>query len=199
MIKHVFSLSLLAATTLVSTNALADISSGGTITFSGAITDTTCTINGNKSASFSVLLDPITVTDAGITVGLINKNKKPFALTLTDCTTTGTGGGTVLKMYFSSANNISTDGKYLVNNTTNETDTSSTSLARNVGFALTTNGGTTPIPFNVPYTTAATGVAPTTGPDTSTVNFDAHYYKPNILPARVGSLSSNVIYTISYL
>ncbi|EPL3990518.1 fimbrial protein, partial [Providencia stuartii] len=34
---------------------------------------------------------------------------------------------------------------------------------------------------------------------TETLALDIYYYKTNALPARVGSLSSNVTYTISYL
>ncbi|HEM7555809.1 TPA: type 1 fimbrial protein, partial [Serratia marcescens] len=35
--------------------------SGGTITFTGQVTDTTCTINGGNSADLTIALDPIAV------------------------------------------------------------------------------------------------------------------------------------------
>lgn len=75
MFKSIMTVSLLA-TAIASTSAVAaDNSAGGVINFTGAISDTTCTINGGKSADFTVALSPISVKDAGNTVGLINKNK----------------------------------------------------------------------------------------------------------------------------
>ena len=97
-------------------------------------------------------------------------------------------------MYFSSANNISTDGKYLLNNSVNESDTS---VARNVGFALVKPCSSTPITPNQPYTTDIMGTA--TAPDSETLTLDVYYYKTNTAAATVGELSSNVTYTISYL
>ncbi len=97
-------------------------------------------------------------------------------------------------MYFSSADNISTDGKYLVNNSVNENDAS---VARNVGFALVEPGSSTPITLNQPYLTNIMGTA--TAPDSETLTLDVYYYKTNAADATVGALSSNVTYTISYL
>jgi major type 1 subunit fimbrin (pilin) len=36
-------------------------------------------------------------------------------------------------------------------------------------------------------------------PNAETLTLDVFYYKTNALPARVGDLSSNITYTISYL
>lgn len=183
------------ATSLASISAMAaDNSAGGIISFSGAVTDTTCTINGGKSADFTVALSPISVTDAGTVVGPITKNKKSFSLTFSGCTPAAGTAGTPLKIYFSSANNISTDGKYLLNGSVNENDTT---VAKNVGFSLAELGSTTPIPLNVPYVTKITGDK--TAPDAETLTLDAYYYKTNTSDAKVGELSSNVTYTISYL
>lgn len=67
-----FALSVATALILSATPALAaEKAAGGVINFSGAITDTTCTINGGKSADFTVALNPITVEDAGTTQGII--------------------------------------------------------------------------------------------------------------------------------
>ncbi|MTH47818.1 fimbrial protein [Intestinirhabdus alba] len=183
--------------TLFSGYALADNNSaGGAINFSGAITDTTCTINGGKSADFTVVLNPISVSDAGTTVGPITKNKKSFSLTFSGCTgaSTTTNNKTPLKMYFSSAQNISTDGKYLINTTVNENDPA---VALNVGFSLAKPGAATPILLNQPFDTGVLGNK--TAPDAETITLDVYYYKTNALAARVGSLSSNLTYTISYL
>lgn len=149
MFKSIMTVSLLAAAIASTSAVAADNSAGGIINFTGAITDTTCTINGGKSADFTVALSPISVKDAGTTVGLITKNKKSIALTFSGCTPAAGTTGTPLKVYFSSADNISTDGKYLVNNSVNENDAS---VARNVGFALVEPGSSTPITLNQAYT-----------------------------------------------
>ena len=194
MFKSIMTVSLLAAAIASTSAVAADNSAGGIINFTGAITDTTCTINGGKSADFTVALSPISVKDAGTTVGLITKNKKSIALTFSGCSPAAGTTGTPLKVYFSSADNISTDGKYLLNNSVNESDAS---VARNVGFALVEPGSSTPITLNQPYTTDIMGTA--TAPDSETLTLDAYYYKTNALEAKVGELSSNVTYTISYL
>ncbi|EMX8467897.1 TPA: fimbrial protein [Serratia marcescens] len=194
MIKQHISLTVLAAA-LTSVGAMAaDNSAGGVISFSGAVTDTTCTINGGKSADFTVALSPISVTDAGTVVGPITKNKKSFSLTFSGCTQATGTDKTPLKIYFSSANNISTDGKYLLNSSVNESDAA---VAKNVGFSLAEPGSSTPIPLNVPYVTKIEGNK--TAQEAETLTLDAYYYKTNALAAKVGELSSNVTYTISYL
>lgn len=194
MFKKIMTVSVLAAA-VASTNVMAeDSSAGGVINFTGAITDTTCTINGGKSADMTVALSPISVSDAGTTVGLITKNKKTIALTFSGCTPAAGTAGTPLKIYFSSADNISTDGKYLQNNSVNENDSS---VARNVGFALVKPGTTTPILLNQAFTTSVLGNK--VAPEAETMNLDVYYYKTNATAASVGSLSSNVTYTVSYL
>ncbi|HIH6747508.1 TPA: fimbrial protein [Enterobacter hormaechei] len=194
MFKSIMTVSLLAAAIASTSAVAADNSAGGIINFTGAITDTTCTINGGKSADFTVALSPISVNDAGNTVGLITKNKKSIALTFSGCSPAAEKAGTPLQVYFSSADNISTDGKYLVNNSVNENDAS---VARNVGFALVEPGSSTPITLNQPYLTNIMGTA--TAPDSETLTLDVYYYKTNAADATVGALSSNVTYTISYL
>ena len=184
MFKSIMTVSLLAAAIASTSAVAADNSAGGIINFTGAITDTTCT----------VALSPISVKDAGTTVGLITRNKKSIALTFSGCSPAAGTTGTPLKVYFSSADNISTDGKYLLNNSVNESDAS---VARNVGFALVEPGSSTPITLNQPYTTNIMGTA--TAPDSETLTLDVYYYKTNAAAATVGELSSNVTYTISYL
>ncbi|CAI0708391.1 major fimbrial protein StkA [Serratia entomophila] len=194
MIKQGISLAVLAAALSSASAMAADNAAGGVISFSGAVTDTTCTINGGKSADFTVALSPISVTDAGTVVGPITKNKKSFSLTFSGCTPAAGTAGTPLKIYFSSANNISTDGKYLLNGSVNESDEA---VAKNVGFSLAEPGSSTPIPLNVPYLTKIKGDK--TAPESETLTLDAYYYKTNVAAAKVGELSSNVTYTISYL
>src|SRR5690606_40354473 len=72
-------------------------------------------------------------------------------------------------LYFSSADNISTDGKYLLNNSVNENDAS---VARNVGFALVEPGKSTPVTLNQAYTTSIMGTS--AAPDSETLRSEEH-------------------------
>jgi major type 1 subunit fimbrin (pilin) len=194
MVNKILSLTVLAAALNSGSALAADQSAGGIISFSGAITDTTCTINGGKSADFTVALSPISVVDAGNTVGPIIKNKKSFSLTFSNCSPASGTSGQPLKIYFSSADNISTDGKYLLNDTVNEQDTA---VSKNVGFSLANANASTPIALNQPFVTDILGNS--ADPDSETLTLDAYYYKTNTAAAKVGALHSNVTYTISYL
>ena len=188
--KKLLSIAVLSAFAASPLAFAAEESAGGVINFSGAITDTTCTINGGKSADLSIALSPITVKDAGTAVGVIEKNKKAFSLTFSNCTGSGSGN---LGLNFSSADNISNDGNYLMNTSVNESSTE----AKNVGFALSADG-VTALDLNAAFDTGIDNTVAATD-DASTVTFYAHYYKTNALPAKAGALSSNVIYTVSYL
>ena len=194
MVNKTLYLTLLAATLSAGNAVAAENAAGGVISFSGAITDTTCTINGGKSADFTVALSPISVMDAGNTVGPITKQKKSFSLTFSNCAPAAGTAGQPLKIYFSSADNISTDGKYLLNNSVNENDAA---VAKNVGFSLAKASSSTPITLNQPFVTDITGNS--ASPDSETLTLDAYYYKTNTAPAKVGALHSNVTYTLSYL
>ncbi len=55
MMKKMLSVAIMAAA-VAAPVAAEDNSAGGVINFTGAITDTTCTINGGKSADFTVAL-----------------------------------------------------------------------------------------------------------------------------------------------
>lgn len=191
--KKLLSIAVLSAFAASPLALAATESAGGVINFSGAITDTTCTINGGKSADLSIALSPITVSDAGEEVGVIDENKKAFSLTFSGCAGTNVRDQN-LALRFSSADNISNDGKYLVNTTVNENSPE----AKNVGFALTKDGGAVPLDLNKAFDTGISK-EDSAGNETSTVTFYAHYYKTNASPAKAGALSSNVIYTVSYL
>ena len=194
MVNKILPLTLLAAALSTANATAADKAAGGVISFSGAITDTTCTINGGKSADFTVALSPISVMDAGNVVGPITQQKKSFSLTFSNCAPAAGTAGQPLKIYFSSADNISTDGKYLRNNSVNESDAA---VAKNVGFSLAKTSSPTPITLNQPFVTEISGN--NTSPESETLTLDAYYYKTNTAPAKVGALNSNVTYTISYL
>lgn len=176
--------------------------SGGTINFTGAVTDATCTINGNSSESLSVVLNPITTQQAGTTEGLIDAGKKSFSLDFSNCssatkaaksdgTDTGTAPAPTLKMQFSSPNTISNDGKYLINQ---ENDAQGN--PRNVGIAIVLqNKETLPVVLNQKLDTQFTGSSAT--PDK--LNFYAKYYKVGTLAAEAGTVRTMVTYSISYL
>ncbi|EFB70817.1 fimbrial protein [Providencia rustigianii] len=188
----IFSLSMISGSVLAATN-----SPGGIISFSGAISDTTCTINGGNSADMAIALDPIVPADAGTSANtVITKNQKTFALTFSNCALVGAGTPTgTLKLHFSSST-ISPSGLYLMNTTANENDPS---VARNVGFSLSqTTTPTVAIPLNSTFDTQLTA-ANTTSAAGSTLSLIASYYKTNATAAQVGALQSNVIYTVSYL
>lgn len=196
MSRYILPLSLLSLSVISGSALAVTNSAGGIISISGAISDTTCTINGGNSADMTVVLDPITVTDAGTTAAtVISKNQKQFSLTFSDCAPAGVPVSN-LKLHFYSSSNISASGLYLVNTSVNENDAS---VAKNVGFSLSkTSSPTTAIPLNVVFDTNLTG-ADTGGATGATLNLIASYYKTNATAAKVGLLQSNVIYTVSYL
>lgn len=159
---------------------------GGVINITGAISDTTCTINGGKSADFTVPLAPISIEQAGVTVGLIKENAKTIKLSFSNCTP-ATGDGN-LKMSFSSESTISNDGKYLINTSADENGPD----AKHVGFALTKDNALVPLDKALD-----TGVKGNTETPEELI-LGVNYYKPDAVPAVTGPLASTVTYTVSY-
>lgn len=195
MFKDIPSLALLSISMVSNTVFAVTTAAGGVISFSGAISDTTCTINGGNSADFTVLLDPISISDAGtIANTVIQKNQKQFLLTFSDCTIIPTPA-TNLKIHFYSSSNISPSGLYLVNDTVNENDPTK---AMNVGFSLSQVATpTVALSLNAALDTGFSGDL--TGGSKDTLTLIASYYKTNTAAAKAGPLHSNVIYTVSYL
>lgn len=196
MSKYLLSISLLSLSVISGSALAVTNSAGGILSISGAISDTTCTINGGNSADMTVVLAPITITDAGTVANtVIQKNQKQFSLTFSDCAPASVPVSN-LKLHFYSSSNISADGLYLTNTSVNENDAT---VAKNVGFSLSkTTTPTVAIPLNVAFDTDLTG-ADTGGATGATLNLIASYYKTNTEAAKVGLLQSNVIYTVSYL
>jgi len=193
MIKNKSVLTLLSLA-VVSFPSLADTAQGGTLNFSGSISDTTCTINGTDSSTLTIVLNPITVSDAGSAANtLIAKHQKPFDLTFSDCAPASNPVSN-LKIYFSSAN-ISNSGLYLTNTSVVESDPL---VARNVGFSLSTAAAPiTPLPLNSGLDTGLSGLGTTAA--TQTLSLVASYYKTAAAAATPGAVESSVVYTISYL
>lgn len=191
IISSIIPFALASALSHAATNA-----SGGTINFSGAVTDSTCTINGNNSASLSVVLSPITTQQAGTAEGLIDAGKKAFSLDFSNCTSAQAtkeqgAAASTLKMQFSSPNTISNDGKYLINQENNTQGN-----PRNVGIAIVLQDAETqPIALHQELDTKLAGKSTTP----ESLNFYAKYYKVGTLAAEAGTVRTMVTYSISYL
>ncbi|EKT64658.1 fimbrial protein [Providencia burhodogranariea] len=194
MFKYIFLFFILSIPILLN-SVLAVTAGGGSISFNGAISDTTCTINGGNSANFTILLDPISISDAGTNANtVIQKNQKQFSFTFSDCAIMPTSG-TNLKISFSPSSNISSSGLYLVNDTVNENDPTK---AINVGFSLSKVATPTiAIQLKTPFDTELRGSL--VDGNNETLTLIASYYKTNNARAKAGVLHSNVIYTVTYL
>ena len=169
---------------------------GGTITFHGAVTDTTCTVNKGNSNDLIISLPPISVEQANsmIPQGLITANRQEFQLNLSDCAQAGderSGGAPTIRMSFSGPQ-ISADGRYLKNMMkTRDGQTS------NIGVAITEQDHPDqPITLNIPYDTRITASSTSKAPQP--LRFYANYYKANSDAARAGGVQTLVTYALSY-
>lgn len=190
---HKTLLAIITATVLSTSTTFAESNvSGGTLSFSGYVTDTTCTINGGDSASMSIFLDPISITQAGTTEGLIDSGKKAFSLEFSNCQTGGSQlTAPMLKLQFSSVNTISTSGTYLINQVTN-----AAGEPLNVGIALVKRDNENiPIQLNQVFETGINGSDPTP----ETVDLYAKYYKVGNKAAEPGQVSTMVTYSVTYM
>lgn len=161
---------------------------GGTITFNGTVTDTTCNVTTNNGSDFTVNLDPITTTDLTANgTGVVTAGAKQFSMAVSGCTGY-TDSSEALKISFTSSN-VSDDEKYLTNYS---------GTAENVGIALTTDGSTL-VNLNEALDTGFTGADFASADDSQTINFYANYYNyggtDNVA---TGSVVTTATYTFSY-
>ncbi|MBS9439038.1 type 1 fimbrial protein [Photorhabdus noenieputensis] len=172
----------------------ADNAAGGTLHFSGAVTDATCTINGGASTSLSIILEPISVTQAGQKEGLIDFGKKAFTMEFSNCQSKAVGfdpSTSMLKIQFSSSHTIANDGKYLMNQELN-----ANGKPKNVGIALVKHAEEhTPIMLNKAFDTGIKG----SGAVPETVDFYAKYYKIGTAEADLGKVVTMVTYHVTYM
>ncbi|MER2473921.1 fimbrial protein [Photorhabdus laumondii] len=172
----------------------ANDTAGGTLHFSGAVTDATCTINGGASANLSIILEPISVTQAGQKEGLIDFGKKAFSLEFSNCQSKAVGfdpATSMLKIQFSSSHTISNDAKYLVNQELN-----ANGKPKNVGIAIVKHAEeNNPIMLNKAFDTGIKGSE--TIPEV--VDFYAKYYKVGAGDADHGKVVTMVTYHVTYL
>jgi len=184
---------VIAASAFSSLSAMAATdSAGGTLTFTGQVTDTTCTINGGNSANMTIALDPVSMTDVAAT-GIAQKNRKQFTLEFANCTSasmgqTGADGKKNTLSLILTSDSISNDGLYL-NNTLLKAD----GTKKNVGIALSTLAASdTPLNLRTGIDTAVEG-------DATTVDLYASYYHVGAAAADTGAVNTMVTYTVAYL
>ncbi|NDJ56491.1 type 1 fimbrial protein [Enterobacteriaceae bacterium 4M9] len=184
-----FNKTLIAAALMFSGAAMATESTGvagGTITFNGSVSDTTCDVTTNNGSDFTVNLSPITVNDLGTKTGIVTANNKDFTMSLKKCSAADESTKT-LKITFTSSN-LSDDGKYL----TNYSDDG----AEGVGIALTSDGSAA-IAFNKAFDTGLTS-ADAAGTDGVSITLHANYYNYGGATVTTGKVVTDATYSFSY-
>jgi P pilus assembly protein, pilin FimA len=184
-----FNKTFIAAALMFSGAAMAAESTGvagGTITFNGSVSDTTCDVTTNNGSDFTVNLSPITVTDLGTTAGIVTTNNKDFTMSLKNCSAADEGTKT-LKITFSSSN-LSDDGKYLSNY--------STDGAEGVGIALTSDGSKA-VAFDSAFDTGLTS-DDVAGTDGVSLTMYANYYNYGGSAVTTGKVVTDATYSFSY-
>lgn len=173
--------------------ATANSVAGGTITFSGSVSDTTCNVTTNNGGDFTVNLAPVTTTDIGETIGVVSHGATQFSMSVAGCTgyTSTSTTAQALKISFTGSN-VSNDNKYLKN---------ATGTSSGVGIAITSDG-TTAVDLNKAIntglsTSSSDGKVFDTGPQ-GNVTFYANYYNYGGASASTGTVVTSVTYTFSY-
>lgn len=155
--------------------------SDGTISFSGAVVNATCTVKVNNSAASATVSLP-TVSQNLLATGGEVAGATRFTLNLSGCT-----AGKTVSAYFEAGATVDPTTGNLVNGGT----------AGNVQVQLLNNAGT---PISVGSSTQATttGIAMTASPAVSSgvLNYAAQYYATGISTA--GSVTTSVTYSLTY-
>lgn len=152
----------------------------GTITFTGKVTDQTCTINGGTK-NVAVAL-PTVAKGALASVGAV-AGRTAFALALTNCS-----ANTKVAAYFEPGSTVDSNGR-LINST-------ATGSATGVGVQLLNNSGTF-IPVLGSGTTQSNSPQATTdSAGAATLNYFGEYYANAAVAA--GTVSTSVQYTVIY-
>ena len=159
---------------------------GGTITFNGTVTDTTCNVTTNNGSDFTVNLPPITKAELGTSVGVITTGAKEFTMAVSGCTGY-TEDTDALKVSFTSGN-ISDDEKYLTNYS---------GSAEGVGIAITKDGSTQ-VNFNEALDTGLTAADVSDSSSSSNITYYANYYNYGGASTSTGSVVTAATYTFSY-
>ncbi len=186
---QMFNKTFIVAALMVSGSAFAAESTGvagGTITFNGSVSDTTCNVVTNNGSDFTVNLSPIAVGDMGTTAGVVKTNAKDFTMNLKNCSAASDEAKT-LKITFSSSN-LSDDAKYLKNYSDNG--------AEGVGIALTKDGNTA-VPFDTAFDTGLSSADAATE-DGVTLTMYANYYNYGGAAVTTGKVVTDATYSFSY-
>lgn len=154
--------------------------SDGTITFTGSLTATTCTVGLNNGPATGTVTLPTVSTNvlkaSGDVAGATN-----FTLNLSGCAPSST-----VKAYFEAGPTVDTVTGNLINN----------GAASNVEVQLVTDGG---LPIAIGNSGQATSTGATItfpGTTSGTLNYVARYYAKGVTTA--GSVTSSVTYSLTY-
>lgn len=155
---------------------------GGTISFTGSVTDTTCDVTTSGDKDFTVTLSPVALTDID-GAGVATAGAKQFDMKVAGCTGYTDGGTESLHITFSGSN-ISDDELYFKNDT---------GTATGVGIAITTDGSSA-VALNSSVD-AGLGENVTEG----TVTYYANYYNfAGQGQAQAGTVVTSATYTFNY-
>lgn len=166
---------------------------GGTITFNGAVSDTTCDVTTNNGSDFTVNLSPVSVEDMGTTTGVVSNGATEFTIAVAGCEgydATSTAAQD-LDITFSGSN-VSDDEEYLKNNT---------GSATGVGIAITKDG-TTAVSLDQALktgltTTSSDGTVYDQGAE-GNITYYANYYNYGGSSIEPGSVVTTATYTFNY-
>ncbi|QBJ78988.1 fimbrial protein [Aquitalea sp. USM4] len=172
------SIALLLACTGFMTQAHA---SDGTISFTGQVSTSTCTISvAGSGNNGSISLPPISTK--ALAASLATAGATPFSISLSGCT----GSATQAAIWFENDANVTAAGR-LVNSGT----------ASNVDVAIYNTSSSTHIPIGQTSTTfGSSGTAFSISSGSATLHYLARYYANG--QATAGTVSANVNYTVQY-
>lgn len=153
----------------------------GTISFTGDISTTSCTISVAGSGNNGVIRLPSISTKA-LPSALATAGATPFSISLSGCT----GSATQAAVWFENDSNVNASGR-LVNSGT----------ATNVDVAIYNLNSSTHIPIGQTSTTfGSSGAAFTISNGNTTLHYLARYYAIGI--ATAGTVTTSVNYTVQY-
>jgi major type 1 subunit fimbrin (pilin) len=155
--------------------------SDGTISFTGNISTTTCSISVAGSGNNGAITLPSISTKA-LSAALATAGTAPFSISLSGCT----GAATQAAIWFENDSNVNAAGR-LIN----------TGTASNVDVAIYNTASSTPIPIG--QTSSVFGSSGTAFPISSgsaTLKYLAKYYATGV--ATAGTVVASVNYTVQY-
>jgi major type 1 subunit fimbrin (pilin) len=188
--KHIKLASALAFSigALVAGTASAAASTGGTIRFTGAVTDETCTITGGSGTdggqgNFTVALDPVPASQLAAAGDVANK--KPFTVIIGGPGQGSCQDGKVARMSFlTSSPRIDPTTGTLTNALSGEATNANVQLLDSTGGVVALND-------------PANGYdSPAIANNTATIDFAAQYYATGA--ATPGLVDTSVVYAVTY-